>query len=90
MRVDFIHCREHVKKFFEGFAYREYVGVVEAPELGRIIPMVCLVGDLQHFNGLRSPFARLCRKYTPTAETAENYPLLFRMDPTSLLEPETA
>jgi GNAT superfamily N-acetyltransferase len=60
--VDFIDCNVHLETVFEGLGYRRYRSRVLHPEYGDVLPMVLLLTDLEHFDAVGSPFARICRE----------------------------
>lgn len=65
---DFIDCNPHLEQIFHRFGYRHYMGRIQHPEYGDVLPLVLLVTDLEHLEQVGSPFARICRTHLPHIE----------------------
>jgi len=62
---DFIDCNPHLEDTFQRLGYRRYTGRIQHPEYGDVLPLVLLLTDLDHFERVGSPFARVCREAFP-------------------------
>ncbi len=58
---DFIHTTPNLIPFFERLGHRRYAPEFLDPDLGPRMPMVLVLGDLEHLDSCQSPFGNLAR-----------------------------
>jgi hypothetical protein len=65
---DFIDCNPHLEETFQRLGYRRYLGRIQHPEYGDVLPLVLMLTDVEHLEQIGSPFARVCREVFPHLE----------------------
>lgn len=68
--VMFMHCAPSLVPMYEVLGCRRYRKGSIDPEVGFRLPMMMILGDIEHFACMRSPLLKSARKFPPNAEMA--------------------
>ena len=63
VRFDFCNCAPSLIELYEQLGYRRYADAFVEHDVGYRVPLVWVVGDLEHLRAVRSPFLRTAIKF---------------------------
>ena len=58
----FCDCQPHLVPLYQRYGFQTYRSVFNDPYVGVMIPLVMVLGDIDHFTKVRSPFLRVFKK----------------------------
>ena len=91
VRLNYGDCSPHLLPFYESMGYRRYVAPYNDTAYGFKLPIVMLLGDLEHFAAVRSPLARLANKHGDDVQAREwfaaTYPTWVQPTSAALMDP---
>jgi CRP-like cAMP-binding protein/predicted GNAT family N-acyltransferase len=67
MRLNYGDCSPHLLPFYEHMGYRRYTRAYNDAGYGFKVPILMLIGDRARFERVRSPLARVARRYPDDA-----------------------
>lgn len=71
VELGFLHCAPSLVPLYEVVGCRRYKKGVIDPDAGFRLPMVQLLGDVEHFARVRSPILNSVRRFAPNAALAQ-------------------